>query len=91
MYPPDKDRRKYPGRQAALIRELRAIEQCDGNLLNVIERLRDHQLDTGFIRDDLYGVQYFDFPHPQDPERFLSVQYNPARVHRLGIRIGALP
>ena len=91
MYTGNKDRRKYPQELEALNRELHAIEQYDGNLLNVIERLREHQLDRGFIRDDLYAVEYFDFPHPDDPERFLSVQYNPARIKRLSILIGALP
>ena len=86
-----KDKRKYPAELALLNQELAAIEQCDGNLLNVIERLSEHQLGSGFIRDDLYAVQYFDFPHPQHSERFLSVQYNPARVQRMHIHLKAPP
>ena len=85
------NRRKYPADWATLNRELAAIEQCDGHLLNVIERLYEHQLDTGFIRDDLYALEHFDFPHPQQPQRFLSAQFNPARVHRLKLRGDALP
>ncbi|MGB5261771.1 MAG: DUF4922 domain-containing protein, partial [Gammaproteobacteria bacterium] len=85
------DRRKYPADWDRLNHELAAIEQYDGNLLNVVERLTEHQLGTGFIRDDLYAVQYFDFPHPRDPARFLSVQYNPARTNRLKNKVNALP
>jgi diadenosine tetraphosphate (Ap4A) HIT family hydrolase len=91
MHKRSTDRRNYPAERASLNRELKAIEQCDSNLLNVVERLREHQLDTGFIRDDLYAIKYFDFPHPDHPERFLSVQYNPARVNRLKIHVSALP
>ena len=91
MHKKSTDRRNYPAEWDLLNRELKAIEQCDTNLLNVVERLREHQLDTGFIRDDLYAVQYFDFPHPDHPKRFLSVQYNPARVNRLKIHVNALP
>lgn len=91
MHHEESEKRRYADDWDLLNRELGALEQCDGNLLNVVERLRDHQLDSGFIRDDLYAVQYFDFPHPENPERFLSVQYNPARVNRLRIRVGALP
>ncbi len=85
------DRRTYLAQLAALNRELAAIEACDGHLLNVIERLFEHQLDTGFIRDDLYAVEHVDFPHPRDPSRFLSAQYNPARLQRLTLRDDALP
>ena len=60
-------------------------------MLNAVERLREHQLYHGFIQDDLHAVECFSFPHPDNPERFLSVQYNPARIHRLKIRVGALP
>ncbi len=86
-----KDRRRYPARWAALNRELKAIEHYDGNLLAVVERLREHQLAAGFIRDDLHAVQCYSFPDPDNPRHFFSVQYNPARVKRLKVRVGALP
>jgi diadenosine tetraphosphate (Ap4A) HIT family hydrolase len=90
MHPRGKDRRTYPAAWDRLNQELSAVEQCDGNLLNVVERLCEHQLQTGFIRDDLYAVEYFDFPHPQHAERFLSLQYNPTRVNRLDNHVNVL-
>ena len=84
------ERRRYPLLWETLNNELQALEQRDGNLLGVTERLREHQLDTGLIRDDLGAVQCYRFPHPDNPQRFLSVQYNPARVNRLKIRYDAL-
>lgn len=85
------DRRRYPADWDALNRELATLEQRDGNLLAAVERLREHQLDCGFIRDDLYAVQCFSYPHPGDAGRFLSVQYNPTRVNRLKMRVDAIP
>jgi hypothetical protein len=87
----DTERRRYPLHWDALNAQLQALEQRDGNLLGVLERLRDHQLRTGFLRDDLHDLQCFRFPHPDDAQRFLSVQYNPARVQRLKLRFDALP
>lgn len=85
------EKRRYPDERDELNRELSMIERCDGNMLGAIERLREHQMDCGFIRDDLYAVQYFNFPHPADPSRFLSVQYNPTRMNRLKMRVGTVP
>lgn len=85
------DRRAYPILWDKLNEELRALEHRDGNLINAVGRLREHQLDKGFIRDDLHAVKCYSFPHQDDPARFLSLQYNPARVNRLRIRVGAVP
>jgi len=82
------DRRRYPRVWRALNAELQALEMRDGHLVGALERLRSHQLATGFIRDDLHAVQCYRFPHPDDPRRFLSVQYNPERVNRLKLRLG---
>ena len=87
----DADRRRYPLQWDALNSKLRELEQRDGHLLGVLEHLYNHQLATGFIRDDLHRLQCFRFPHPDDADRFLSVQYNPARVNRLKLRPEALP
>lgn len=86
-----KERRTYSSEWDTLNRELGTLEQRDGNLLAAVDRLREHQLDSGFIRDDLYAVECYKFPHPGDTSRFLSVQYNPTRVNRLKMRVGAIP
>ena len=85
------NRRRYPADWDALNRELATLEQRDGNLLAAVDRLREHQLDSGFIRDDLYAVECYNYAHPEDSSRFLSVQYNPTRVNRLKMRVGAIP
>ena len=87
----DADRRCYHELWAALNNEMHAIEQRDGNLLNAVEHLRQHQLEQGFIRDDLDAVNCYRFPHPEYASRFLSAQFNPERVSRLQLRHDALP
>jgi len=44
--------------------------------------LHEHQVQSGFIRDELKELRRFHLPHPETPERFFSVQYNPARSRR---------
>ncbi len=91
MHRIDIDRRRYHESWAELNAQLHAIEQRDGNLLNAVEQLRAHQLERGFIRDDLNAVYRYRFRHPHDDSRFLSAQYNPERLNRLKLRIDALP
>ncbi len=86
----DTEKRRYHDTWAALNEELHAIESRDGHLLNAVERLREHQLQRGFVRDDLNAVQCHRFPHPDDAARYLSVQHNPKRVSRLKARVDAL-
>jgi hypothetical protein len=85
------EKRRYHHKWAVLNAELHAIETRDGNLLNTVERLREHQLKQGFIRDDLDAVQHRRFPHPDEATRFLSVQYNPERANRLKTSVDAVP
>lgn len=49
-----------------------------------LEGLRLHQVDSGFIKDDLSEVRRFEFARPGDRDRFFSAQYNPARARRFG-------
>jgi len=91
MHQIDTDKRRYHNSWTELNAEMRALETRDGNLLGAVEHLREHQLERGFIRDNLGAVQCYRFPHPDDAARFLSVQYNPERVNRLKIRVNAIP
>lgn len=62
---------------------LKKIEQQDG-LVKAIDALYKDQKEQGFIKDDLENLQRFQFLHPEDPARYLSIQYNPNRVKRFG-------
>ena len=66
-----------------LAEELSSIESQYG-LGKVIETLHRNQLDRGFIKDDLEYLERFHFYHPEDSNRFFSVQYNPNRMKRFG-------
>ena len=91
MHYMDTERRRYHDTWQALNEELHGLVTRDGMLLNTVERLREHQLEQGFIRDDLGAVQHCRFPHPDDATRFLSVQFNPERANRLKVRVDAVP
>ncbi len=71
---------------------LNAIRQDAGNLDAVFRALDLHQHKTGFIKDRFEEIARFKFYHPQDPSRFLRVQFNPKRALRLkGIGIKTPP
>jgi len=57
---------------------IRETEGLDG----VLRALERHHQDNGFIRDRVEGIARFKFYHPQHPERFLRVQFNPRRALR---------
>ncbi len=61
---------------------LRETEAGTGGLAAVLAELEIHQRETGFIKDDLSGVERHVFRNPDDPSRFLRVQYNPKRALR---------
>jgi len=61
---------------------LNEIENRDGDLRTVFTALQAHQLETGFIRDDLEAVERFEFCHPKIHERCLRIQFNPSRATR---------
>lgn len=60
---------------------LSLIEQR-GNLAAALFALHEHQVQSGFIRDELTELRRFILRHPDRPERFFSAQYNPARSRR---------
>jgi diadenosine tetraphosphate (Ap4A) HIT family hydrolase len=61
---------------------LREMEAGSGGLAAVLAELEIHQRETGFIKDDLAGVERHVFRHPENPDRFFRVQYNPKRALR---------
>ncbi len=71
----------YDDSWQALDLQLSLIEQRAG-LAAALSALHEHQLQTGFIRDELKELRRFRFPHPNRPECFFSAQYNPARARR---------
>ncbi len=65
-----------------LNRKWSRIEAESGNLRAVFAELHRHQVETGFIRGDLDGVQRVEFCHPEHDDRCLRIQYNPGRASR---------
>jgi hypothetical protein len=61
---------------------LRETEGGSGGLTAVLAELENHQRESGFIKDDLSAVERHVLRHPDDPDRFLRVQYNPRRALR---------
>ena len=71
---------------------LRETETGIGGLTAAFAELEIHQRETGFIKDDLSGVERHVFRHPDNPDRFFRVQYNPKRALRFdGSRVGTPP
>jgi hypothetical protein len=73
----------YDLKWSELNARLRETEAGAGGLTAVLTELESHQRETGFIKDDLSGVERRVFLHPDDPDRFFRVQYNPKRALRL--------
>lgn len=82
MRAPDVDREQYAERWTDLNRRLRHIERHDGGLGAALEALKTHQLEQGFIKDDLHLMRRYRYAHPRDPSRFFLVQFNPVRALR---------
>ena len=61
---------------------LREIESANGSLPAALTELRRQQLESGFIKDGLDGVQRYTFTHPRDAEKLFRAQYNPKRALR---------
>ncbi|HSS65130.1 MAG TPA: DUF4922 domain-containing protein [Gammaproteobacteria bacterium] len=76
------NREQYSEIWTDLNRRLKHIEQHEGGLAGALEALKIQQLERGFIKDDLHEMRRYRFPHPNDPERFFLVQYNPVRALR---------
>ncbi len=71
----------YEDSWQALDLYLTLIEERAG-LPAALHALHEHQVQSGFIRDELKELRRFILRHPDRPERFFSAQYNPARAHR---------
>lgn len=72
----------YDLKWSALNARLRETEAGAGGLTAVLDELEIHQRETGFIKDDLSGVERHVFRHPDNNGRFFRVQYNPKRAQR---------
>ena len=79
IYSPQQHRDEFRRLQKHLL----SVE-ASGGLGAALERLRVHQVDSGFIRDDLSEVLRFEFPHPAYDGDYFAAQYNPARARRFG-------
>lgn len=55
---------------------------ADAGLGAALLSLHRHQVQTGFIQDDLSEIRRFRLACPSQPERAFSAQYNPARARR---------
>jgi diadenosine tetraphosphate (Ap4A) HIT family hydrolase len=77
------DADSYHEAQQRLHDRLAAIEHDQG-LGAALDALRRHQVETGFIRDDLSEVIRHEFCDPARPEACFSTQFNPARARRFG-------
>lgn len=73
----------YDARQQALAVELGVIERERG-LGPALDALRHHQVESGFIRDDLSEVIRNEFHDPAGSGAYFSTQFNPARARRFG-------
>lgn len=74
-------RQAYQESWQALDIYLQLIEERAG-LGAALLALHEHQVQSGFVRDELKELRRFHLPHPETPEHFFSVQYNPARGRR---------
>lgn len=71
----------YDAAWANLNASLKASEAVDG-LVGAIASLEENQRQTGFIKDQLAGVERYVYYHPDDSSRFFSVQFNAKRMAR---------
>lgn len=70
---------------------LGATETAYG-LTSALSALEDNQRQTGFIKDQLSGVERYVFTHPDTPSRFFRVQFNAKRLARFnGAGVSAPP
>jgi hypothetical protein len=84
MWASEFNKQKYSEFWADLNRKLSDLERNGGGLAAALEALANQQRDQGFIKDDLQSVHRYRFAHPEEPERFFVVQYNPVRALRFG-------
>jgi diadenosine tetraphosphate (Ap4A) HIT family hydrolase len=73
---------EYERAERARVCERLVLLQRDDGLAAALEGLRLHQVETGFIRDDLSEVLRFEFHRPGRPDDYFAAQFNPARARR---------
>lgn len=85
------DENQYRQSWEDLNRDLRRIETEHGNLGRALDALYEHQLASGFVRDDLSQIVRYSIAHPDDSNNVFRVQFNPRRAQRFGGRGKKLP
>ena len=91
MFAPMLDEIQYRRSWQVLNRNLQRIEIEHGGLGRALDALYQHQLATGFVRDDLSKIERYSIAHPDDSSNVLLVQFNPSRAQRFGGRGRKLP
>ncbi len=72
----------YETEWANLNDKLREIERSQGSLSAALSELETHQRESGFIKDDLQGIERVVFSHPEKKNHTLRAQINPRRAKR---------
>ena len=72
----------YETEWANLNDKLREIERSHGSLSAALSELETHQRESGFIKDDLRGIERVVFSHPERKNHTLRAQINPRRAKR---------
>ena len=72
----------YETEWANLNDKLREIERSHGTLTAALSELETHQRESGFIKDDLRGIERVVFSHPKRKNHTLRAQINPRRAKR---------
>ncbi len=77
---------EYRNHERRRLRESLDRRNQEAGLGAALEGLRHHQVESGFIQDDLSEVQRFEFAKPEAGDDYFSAQYNPARARRFAGR-----
>ena len=72
----------YETEWANLNSKLREIERSHGSLSVALSELETHQRESGFIKDNLQGIERVVFSHPERKNHTLRAQINPRRAKR---------
>ncbi len=80
------DETEYRQSWQVLNQNLQRIEIQHGDLGRALDALYEHQIGTGFVRDDLSKIERYSIAHPDDSNNVFLVQFNPGRAQRFGGR-----
>ena len=72
----------YEAAWTNLNNKLREIERFHGGLSAALSELEIHQRETGFIKNNLEGIERVVFFHPKEKNYTLRAQINPRRARR---------